>query len=71
MVFYRAYPLYYLEQRGVPIFPQPEPAWAQYEAYMAQTQNREVFPEVRAPVGSGQQTVSCLKMKQPIWPYAL
>jgi hypothetical protein len=32
-VFYRTYPLYYLEQRGIPIFPQPEPAWAQYEEW--------------------------------------
>jgi hypothetical protein len=32
-VFYRAYPLYYLQQLGVPIFPAPEPAWAQYEQW--------------------------------------
>jgi hypothetical protein len=32
-VFYRAYPLYYLEQRGIAVFPQPEPAWARYDAW--------------------------------------
>lgn len=32
-VFYRAYSLYYLEQRGVAVFPQPEPAWMQYEQW--------------------------------------
>ncbi len=32
-VFYRAYPLYYLEQRGITVFPQPEPAWARYEQW--------------------------------------
>jgi len=32
-VFYRAYPLYYLEQRGIPVFPAPEPAWARYEQW--------------------------------------
>lgn len=32
-VFYRAYPLYYLQQRGIAIFPQPEPAWARYDEW--------------------------------------
>lgn len=32
-VFSRAYPLYYLEQLGLRIFPQPEPAWAHYEQW--------------------------------------
>jgi len=32
-VFWRAYPLYYLEQLGVRIFPSPEPSWAQYEQW--------------------------------------
>lgn len=32
-VFYRAYPLYYMQQLGLPIFPPPEPAWAQYEQW--------------------------------------
>ncbi|HYQ16138.1 MAG TPA: hypothetical protein VEQ58_10285 [Polyangiaceae bacterium] len=32
-VFYRAYPLYYMEQIGIAIFPQPEPAWAKYDEW--------------------------------------
>lgn len=32
-VFSRAYPLYYLEQLGIPVFPQAEPQWAAYEAW--------------------------------------
>jgi hypothetical protein len=32
-VFSRAYPLYYLEGLGVSVFPAPEPAWAQYDAW--------------------------------------
>jgi hypothetical protein len=32
-VFSRAYPLYYLEQLGVPVFPPPEPSWAAYEQW--------------------------------------
>jgi hypothetical protein len=32
-VFHRAYSLYYLEQRGIAVFPQPEPAWAHYEQW--------------------------------------
>lgn len=32
-VFYRSYSLYYLEQRGISIFPKPEPAWARYEQW--------------------------------------
>jgi hypothetical protein len=32
-VFYRAYPLYYLQQLGIPIFPAPEPSWAQYDQW--------------------------------------
>lgn len=32
-VFSRAYPLYYLEQLGVAVFPQAEPQWAAYEQW--------------------------------------
>jgi hypothetical protein len=32
-VFNRAYPLYFMEQLGVPIFPVPEPAWAAYDQW--------------------------------------
>ena len=32
-VFARAYPLYYLEQLGIQIFPAPEPAWAAYDQW--------------------------------------
>jgi hypothetical protein len=32
-VFSRAFPLYYLEQLGIPVFPQPEPAWAAYDRW--------------------------------------
>lgn len=32
-VFSRAYPLYYLEQLGVAVFPPPEPQWAAYEQW--------------------------------------
>jgi hypothetical protein len=32
-VFSRAYPLYYLEQLGVPVFPAPAPQWAAYEQW--------------------------------------
>lgn len=32
-VFARAFPLFYLEQLGVRIFPAPEPSWAQYEQW--------------------------------------
>jgi hypothetical protein len=32
-VFSRAYPLYYLEGLGVAVFPAPEPAWAQHDAW--------------------------------------
>lgn len=32
-VFSRAYPLYYLEQLGVAVFPQAEPQWASYEQW--------------------------------------
>lgn len=32
-VFSRAYPLYYLEQLGVPVFPRAEPQWAAYEQW--------------------------------------
>ncbi len=32
-VFHRAYPLYFMEQLGVPIFPVPEPAWAAYDQW--------------------------------------
>jgi hypothetical protein len=32
-VFSRAYPLYYLEGLGVSVFPAPEPAWGQYDAW--------------------------------------
>ncbi len=31
--FSRAYPLYYLEQLGVNVFPQPEPQWAAYDQW--------------------------------------
>lgn len=32
-VFHRAYPLYFLEQLGVNIFPLPEPSWAAYDQW--------------------------------------
>jgi hypothetical protein len=32
-VFNRAYPLYFMEQLGVAIFPVPEPAWAAYDQW--------------------------------------
>jgi len=32
-VFSRAYPLYYLEQIGISIFPPPEPRWAAYDEW--------------------------------------
>lgn len=32
-VFSRAYPLYYLEQLGVTVFPLPEPTWAAYDQW--------------------------------------
>ena len=32
-VFSRAYPLYYLEQLGIAVFPQPEPQWAAYDQW--------------------------------------
>ncbi len=32
-VFSRAYPLYYLEQLGIPVFPLPEPDWAAQERW--------------------------------------
>lgn len=32
-VFSRAYPLYYLEGLGIPIFPAPEPSWARYDEW--------------------------------------
>jgi hypothetical protein len=32
-VFSRSFPLYYLEQLGVRVFPLPEPTWTQYEQW--------------------------------------
>lgn len=32
-VFWRAFPLYYLEQIGVRVFPAPEPSWAAYDQW--------------------------------------
>lgn len=32
-VFSRAYPLYYLEQLGIAVFPRPEPPWAAYDQW--------------------------------------
>jgi hypothetical protein len=32
-VFSRAYPLYYLEQLGIRLFPPPEPSWVAYDQW--------------------------------------
>jgi hypothetical protein len=32
-VFSRAYPLYYLEQLGIQVFPLPDPSWATYDQW--------------------------------------
>jgi hypothetical protein len=32
-VFSRAFPLHYMEQLGVRVFPMPEPAWAMYDQW--------------------------------------